>query len=341
MAKCDHPGWLELWQGEAGPLLSHGWRLPHILKDFPNPSEQCPQITLMLGRQLKDKALKKLCESNYKGQRRKNAINLRADNRSLRTLEPRLFADCDPTSKVLEKEHNTPQTCHQEHTLTVRSLPFDIHDLVLARLIFLFVDVVCIFADDVGGLDVVANMLLRWAEIGSGSSLSYVIRPRVIVVVNKQSRSITHDILDEKDFLFDLYMRDSSLNDTFKAIGFSHLPSDELSSGRFLSLGANITRQLHDARFIRNQKRALFSATHLNELFGLGIENLCQSPLNQFDFIARTRNQTPLDGSFNSHLKEFLALAGKSRITYEGVSSHIASAILLDAYPPGMHLQED
>lgn len=30
MAKCEHASWVELWQGEAGPLLSHGWRLPQM-----------------------------------------------------------------------------------------------------------------------------------------------------------------------------------------------------------------------------------------------------------------------------------------------------------------------
>ncbi|KAJ5178966.1 hypothetical protein N7492_002176 [Penicillium capsulatum] len=82
----------------------------------------------------------------------------------------------------------------------------------------------------------------------------------------------------------------------------------------------------------------MFSATHLSELFRLAVENLCLSPLLQFDFIAATRQQNPLDGSFTSHLKEFLVLAGKSRAPYEAISSHIASAVLMDAYPPGMHL---
>lgn len=336
MTKCDHSAWLQLLQGEAGPLLSHGWRLPHIIKDFPNPSEQCPQITLLLGRRLKEKALRKLCDSNYKGQRRKNAINIRADNRSLGALQPKLFADCDPTATSLERADIPSQTCHQDHVLSFRTTPYLVHDLLLSRLLFLFVDVICIFADDLGGLDAVESMLLDWGHISSGSSLPSTVRPRVVVVVNK-AQSVTRDVLDEKDFLFDLYTRQPSLNEAFADIQFSYLPSSELASGRFLSLSADITRQLHDARFARLQEHALFSATHLSELFRSATENLCSSALTQFDFIAAARAQNPLDGSFTSHLREFLILAGKSRLPYEGVSSHIASAILMDAYPPGMH----
>lgn len=339
MAKCDHSSWLELWEGEAGPLLSHGWRLPQIFQDCPNPSEQYPQITLFLGRHLKEKALRTLCDSKYKGLRRKNAINIRVDNRSLRALHPRFFADCDPTSKILQEACSGPRACHEDHVHPLHSLPFpfNLHDLIFSRLLFMFVDVVCIFEEDIGGLDAVQDMLLTWAHIGSGSSLPHAVRPRVIVVVNQQAQSVTQDILDEQDFLFDLQTK-PSLYESFTEIRFCRLPSDELSSNaQFLSLRADISRQLHDARFARIQKQALFSATHLGDLFKLATENFCMSPLSQFDFIGATRQQNPLDGSFSSHLTEFLRLAGKSRIPYEGISSHIASAVLMDAYPPGMH----
>lgn len=243
-----------------------------------------------------------------------------------------LFEDCRSFISV------TPESCHQKKLLPIRSVPYLPHDLLLSRLLFLFVDVICIFADDLGGLGAVEDMLLLWAHISSGSSLSTTIRPRVIVVVNK-AESVTHDVLDEKDFIFDLYMREPSLGLAFSEIRFSRLPSDELNSGRFLSLAADITRQLHDARFARLQKQALFSATHLCHLFQLATENFCTSALTEFNFVTAARNQNPLDGSFTSHLKEFIVLAGKSTLPYEGASSHIASSILMDAYPPGMHCE--
>ncbi|CAI7656425.1 unnamed protein product [Penicillium crustosum] len=202
----------------------------------------------------------------------------------------------------------------------------------------MFVDVICIFEDDLGGLNAVQDMILTWAHIGSGSSLPHVVRPRIIVVLGQQSQSVTQDQLDENDFFFDLCAKEPSIHHSFADIRFCRLPSEGLSpSARFLCLGADISRQLHDARFVRLQNQSLFSATHLDELFRLAAENLCVSPLATFDFISASRQHNLLDGSFGSHLMEFLLLAGKSRIPYEGVSSHIASAILMDAFPPGMH----
>jgi hypothetical protein len=40
--------------------------------------------------------------------------------------------------------------------------------LVLGRALFMFVDVICIFEDDLGGLNAVQEMILTWAKIGSG-----------------------------------------------------------------------------------------------------------------------------------------------------------------------------
>jgi hypothetical protein len=216
-------------------------------------------------------------------------------------------------------------------------MPYRLHDLVMCRLLFLFVDVVCIFADDLGGLDAVKSILLTWAHISSGSSLPVAVRPRIIIVT-KGDKSVTHDILEEKNLLFDLHAEADALYQTFSDIRFCRLPSAELSStARFLSLNAELSRRLHDARFVRLQKHVLFSATHLSDMFTLATQKFCASPLSKFDFIAATRQANPLDGSFGSHLKEFLLLAGRSRIPYEGVASQIASALLMDAYPPGMH----
>ena len=172
MARCDHAAWLELWQGEAGPLLSHGWRLPQIVKGLPNPSEQSPQITFFLGRHLKEKALRTPCDSNYKWPRRKHAVNIRTDNRTLNALHPRLFADCDPALQSLQPMTAGNRDCYQDHILSIGELPRDrsLYDAILSRLLFMFVDVICCFADDLGGLDAVRDILSVWLRIGSGSS---------------------------------------------------------------------------------------------------------------------------------------------------------------------------
>ena len=308
--------------------------------DLPNPAHQSPQITFFLGRRLKEKALRSLCDSNFKGPRRKDTINIRTDNRTLNALYPRLFADCDPTSRGIQEVPLGPRSCHQNEVTSLGPLPDNIrsYHFIIGRLLFLFVDVICIFADDLGGLGAVRGLLSTWAMIGSASDLPHSVRPKVIVVVSNRDQSVTHDVLDEKDFIFELQTTTPAVFKLFSDIRFCRLPTDELSpSARFLSLGADISRQLHDMRFSRLKHKTLFSGLHLCDFFKSAVQNLGTAPMGRFDFVASARQQNPLDGCFSSHLIEFLRLGGKSRIPYEGMASHIASAILMDAYPPGMH----
>ena len=61
MAKCDHISWLELVEGEAGPLLAYGSRMSQVIGELSKPSAQFPQIVFFMGRQLKNRALRQLC----------------------------------------------------------------------------------------------------------------------------------------------------------------------------------------------------------------------------------------------------------------------------------------
>lgn len=208
MTRCGHTTWLELWQGEAGPLLSHGWRLPQIAEELPNASEQSPQITFLLGRHLKNKALHTLCGGKHRVRKENDAVNIRVDNRTINALHPRLFADSDPTNQSPKAIHSSTAGsigCHEDHVVSVGELPHDcaLYDAILARLLFMFVDVICIFADDVGGLRSVKKMLSTWIRIGSASSLSRSVRPKVIIVLSNHTiEDATADLVDETDFFF-------------------------------------------------------------------------------------------------------------------------------------------
>ncbi|KAF7594879.1 hypothetical protein BBP40_007913 [Aspergillus hancockii] len=288
----------KLAEDKAAPQLTSGSRLGQLVGELPDPAAQSPQLVFFMGRQLKDQALRQLCGSNYRGQsRHRRSINLRSDNRTLHAQHPQFFADCDPTNRAFSVVIDSPRHCHQE-----RSLPIEIstaenslHDLVIARLLFLVIDVVCIFADDVGGLEGVRQILSTWTRIGSTSTLPRVVRPRVIVAVSGQTQSITHTLLDEGDFFFQLlHVGELEFYSTFGDIQISRLPAEKLSpDARYMTLRGELSRQLQHAR-----------ANH---------------------------------GAFTSHLIDFLKLGNKTRAPYDEMASYIASAILMDAYPPGMH----
>ncbi|OJD25537.1 hypothetical protein ACJ73_03090 [Blastomyces percursus] len=341
MPQCDHVAWLELVEGNAGPHLSYGWRLARVVHEMHAAAEQFPQIILLLGRSQKNAALPQLCKSKYRTSNRPQAVNLRLDRASVRSSHPRLFADWDPGRRDVQPAFDSPKVCHREEDTQVNwpsSTSWKPHDLVLARLILLFCDVICIFSDDVGGIEATVSLLMTWANIGSASSLPRRIRPRVIVVT--KSVSATEKILAEDDLLFSIRRAEnaSTFFSSFVDVKISNLPSDELSpEARYLQLSTELLLELHDARRARETSRLMFSATHLNALFEDALRHTAQDILAPFDFIHSSRRGNPLDGSFVSHLSAFLRQGIRMHIAYEGLASYVASAILVDAYPPLMH----
>ncbi|RJE19000.1 hypothetical protein PHISCL_08662 [Aspergillus sclerotialis] len=340
MMKCEHTFWLELGHGKATAQLLYGSRLSRLIDELPQPSTQMPQIVFFMGHRQKNKALRQLCSSNYRGQGRSQlGVSIRSDNRTLRSLQPRLFADCDPCRSLLSTPPSI-RNCHVEqiYPMELQSTGHSLQDIIMSRLMFLFTDVLCIFADDVGGLHEARKLLTTWATIGSASSLPPAVRPRVIIVVG-QPLSITESVMDEDDFLLELlHVGDVPYFSTFRDIQISRLPAEELSSdARYMALGGEISQQLRNARVDRERYRCLFSATHLNAFFELALHNISASPFSPFDFIRSTRENNPLDGAFSSHITNFLTVGNKTRTSYDKLASHIASAVLMDAYPPGMH----
>ncbi|KAL2866173.1 patatin-like phospholipase family protein [Aspergillus lucknowensis] len=340
MAKCDHISWVKFTEEKATPQLVYGSRFAQVIAELPDPSTQLPQVVFCLGRRLKDQALRELCGSNYRGQHRlQRCINLRSDNRTLHSLQPRFFADCDPTREPLPASPESMAICHLEqvHGIDLAKSTDSLYDLVLARLLFLYVDVLCIFADDMGGLEGVRERLSTWARIGSASSLPNVVRPRVIVVTGEQSQSVTHNILEEGDFLYDLlHVGDLPFYAVFGDVQVCRLPPGEHSSeARYLGLHQEVTQQLRNMRSIREQQQVLFSAKHLNSFFELSIQHFSTEPFVPFNYIKAARQWNPLDGAFTSHLISFLE-TGK-HAPYDEMASYIASAILMDAYPNRAH----
>ncbi|QSS64910.1 hypothetical protein I7I51_01985 [Histoplasma capsulatum] len=344
MSLCDHVSWVGFVEGEAGPHLSYDWRLARVIGELHKPYEQYPHVIFFMGTKHKDAALRQLCKGNYRRTNNRGAINLRADSNSLGSTYPRLYADCDPGRCTLHPAFNTPQTCHRQEIFPVRwpTSPTEPYDLVIARLLFLFTDVICIFAEDVGGLEATRTLLLKWAAIGSASTLPPRVRPRIIVVTGgERSKSMTELMLAEDDFLFQMFDFGSApLFSSFSNIGISRLPSMELSAdARYLQLWADINTELRETRQARLTDRARFSAVHLNAFFEDALlRHFTTDALAPFSFILWSRRSNPISGSLVSHLSNFFTEGCRIHAPYDALASYVASAILMDAYPPSMHV---
>ncbi|CAD6446984.1 b676c3b9-d294-4f59-a3cf-c881fe8cd879-CDS [Sclerotinia trifoliorum] len=187
MALRAHQYWLRVYQGENGVGMQHTNRLHHIWTSLPDPVNQRPSILFFLGKQLKTRVLRALYPGNTISNCRKYGIaNICLYPATQNDEHPILIADSCPD--YTQAKLRGKDTCHETINHPVgwpdegdQKKQQHLADHALARLFSLFIDVLCIFAQDCGGLDGVVDMLAGWIAIGSASSLPDAVRPRFLV----------------------------------------------------------------------------------------------------------------------------------------------------------------
>jgi hypothetical protein len=106
----------------------------------------------------------------------------------------------------------------------------------------------------------------------------------------------------------------------------------------FEPLRRTLLDQIQISRDQRMQQGLLFSAQHLNHLWN---RTLCGgqlvAPEARIDCLQIAREKLPVDPSLGHRLAEFLAHASRAGCPPHDIHTVIASALLIDAYPPGMH----
>ncbi|KAL4887982.1 FabD/lysophospholipase-like protein [Aspergillus ambiguus] len=319
MSEKSNADWLYLVRHAAGTFVHHGRCLSHIKEQLITPHMQFPTSTLFFGKRRKDIALRYLFPDNHISSRFPS-VQIRIDNRTLFSDFPILFAD----------DHD------REEVAIDWPAGDDLHlrDVLLARLLFMFMDVVCIFADDIGGLDAVLAALETWAAAGRNvTNLDH--RPRILIVVETDNASITHELLEESEFLHQ-FVHTSGTTDVFGAISFLRLPSRELSNmARHQPLKDELLKGLDLSRRRRREDGCLFSAAHLEGFFRCALQHVCHTPQQPFDFVRSARRSLPSASDHGVHLKRFLDLTAHSE--WEQRAAFIASTLLVDAYSPGGH----
>ncbi|KAF3484286.1 uncharacterized protein GIQ15_03610 [Arthroderma uncinatum] len=330
MRSLEDYTWFKLVRNGDHPCLQYDGRLYRILEGPGSRHTQYPSLAVFMGRQGKNRALRQgFKQKPLTGGRH---VNLRVDHRTENSDHPVLFADCDPHAYHLDAADSNP---------SLRPIPWatatdtDIQDIFLTRLIFLFTDVVLLFAEDVGGMEGVKTLLTAWATFGSASSLTP--RPGVIVVAVSDGAGVTQDTL-KGQFLAELSQH-AGVVDTFMCIDIICLPPPEsLTVTSYQPLRDEMLKHLDLSRRYRREHGSLFTAGHFNELFEEAINLRCRSRHLEFDFISVSRKGSDINSYYPCHLTTFLSLTAKIDPAVQ--NSLIASSMLMDAYPPKAHLFE-
>ena len=340
MSGCEHIAWVNL-TGKEHLHLHYTGRVSRLLAEIPEPRLQYPSTIFFLGKRARDIALRQIFpRNNLRRSQKHGTINLRLDSSTFSAEYPIFFADSDPLAPILSSL-GTSQ-CHENISQPLRwNSPSELKALgtIYCRLIFPFTDIVCIFADDVGGLEAVAAMLRQWIDAGVSSNLAANVRPRLVIVITEEEHSSTGTVLGLADLRLLLNQDDgANKNAVFSSLLVLQLAHDSISQlARHRRLKEVLFQELDALRLLRIQHRTLFSAIHVDGFFCKALVHvslMCREP---FDFIGSSRADSQITSAFEEHLCDFLHLGRRRFVTYTALASYIASCLLMESFPPKMH----
>ncbi|KFY94690.1 hypothetical protein V498_03759 [Pseudogymnoascus sp. VKM F-4517 (FW-2822)] len=343
MPPCSHFQWLRIREDHTSFVVQYGNRLNNIANALPSPSTQYPSIVLFIGKTLKNKVLRALYPQNEVSTCRKFGLaNICIDPTTANDEHPVLLAESVPD--YTQAKPRGKQTCHDTsyHHVSWPSVECNgsqrqqFIDHVQARLLSLFTDVLCLFAQDYGGLDAVAETLITWASIGAASSLEHPIRPRLLIVTNISGNNFASEALR----LHLKVLSHPGFSDSFSSLNVINVlgASGHTPRGHFSALEQVLKEEIRLQRAARVNTHTLFSMVHIAAFFDLAIQNFAKSPLSIFSFMHASRDDFKVSPNFPQHLRSFMSELADKKLSGHFAWEFIASAIILDAFPPDMHM---
>jgi hypothetical protein len=317
--------WLYAFQAGTDWFLTSGGGLQQVTTNLRNPQAQYPSTVLLIGTKEREAAHQALFPGRPHSKSR-GLVQVHADDSTSDAKHPLLIASLDignACGKQKPPQKHTGQARHKVMWLSEKPPVIGTESLVetiVGRLLLLFADVVCIFLDDFSTHEEGIQFLQRCVR---HSSLSQSWKPRVIFVTRNT------------------YKRKNAPNlRTFGGVRYVTLPAKSRKfplSRRYLSLRKTMLSDIETVRNSRESSQRLYSAYHLNAFFELALRHVatCASP--PFDFILATRQCNRIEDDLWTHLHNFLELCAVNYVSKEATLEYIASAFMLDGFPPGMH----
>ncbi|OCT52721.1 hypothetical protein CLCR_10470 [Cladophialophora carrionii] len=336
-ANCQHLAWLEFVHARVERRIICHQRLQRLANQLPNKTAQAPSIALLLGRETKDQILRDVLPKGVlqkKASTQTTTLNLHADTASLNSQYPIYYAELDPLEHTCDIELGNKTGCHVQQHFQVSWPPESqkaLLDAVISRLLFLFTDVVCLFADDLGGFEATRRLLTTWARLAIGSHTGTTIQPHVLVVYREPEKQCSA----YEDFFPDLN-REVDTSRVFAAVKLVRLPQQYQRNRRErLKFAHELHDSFHKVRGDRMEASMLFVATHQAALFQRALSHVTRTAATPFNFVKAARQGNEVSLNLIEHTENVLKLSQK--LPSSVVVSVIASSAILDAYPRHMH----
>ncbi|KAK1841736.1 patatin-like serine [Colletotrichum chrysophilum] len=248
------------------------------------------------------------------------------------TERPLLYADITVEEDSLDVPASNSIGDQLRHAVDTHCLaPVSAYAGVLGIL----TDVICVFLPDAAALDMVARVVASWSPNQHEASCPL---PRLVLIVKTSPGQNQAKVCSQ---LLDTIRRKTAakmLEARFSAVGVYALPigvdvSAEYQYGR---LRDHMKSESDIVRRHRIANSLLFNSRHFATL----AESAYTSYVNgqPFDVVRATRARNQVPRKMQHSIERFIRKFAKEEAALATfVLPHIASAMMLDAFPPGMH----
>ena len=329
---CKHTNWLEIATGSHNKHTFRNFKCLQALIDadfFSDPTTQTPSMLTFIGGRFKNGHLRGLVSKASLAASKSSHVlcNLHIARSTAKTQNPVLIADCLRPG-MRQDCYQTDSTCHKATSKLLSSTagPVITSSSMFSRILCPFSDILCIFSADYGGFDSIIDFLEIWMLTGSQSStLSH--RPQLVIITESKDSRPQWDPEATQTLrqLIGRSFNEASLSSFFLSVEVLSVPTGYQNLMRFLQPRLEIMQAL------RKKTHCLFTLFHFHAFFDAACLNWVQNPDTPFDFINATRLAYPVPLNFPEHFDRVFSLLGVSALPL------IASSMVLDSSPPGMH----
>ncbi|TQW01362.1 hypothetical protein IF2G_11117 [Cordyceps javanica] len=227
-------------------------------------------------------------------------------------------------------------SCHEVASKQYTAAPplaASVSDSIYHRALFPLTDVVCLFAEDIGGLDCALQHLSAWN--GHGPSSTARISPALLLVVDrgqeaKAKAKLRAEKLQRPHGWF-LMIRVVSIDRE------AHRSSNRRQAKSYRPLSMEISRLIRSAQAQRRRESLLFSARHVLEFLRIAAARAVEERWTPLDFVKASRLFHQVEENIESHLLNLVSQFEHQDDVTDIAAPLVASSFLLNHYVPDMH----
>ncbi|KAJ5033090.1 hypothetical protein NUH16_003220 [Penicillium rubens] len=330
--------WLDVVADDAGWSLFDTDRLEDTMQGMSNPKTQYPFWIHFAGNANRIKALRALFpRNNVTRKGPAGLVQLHLSTTTAHISNPIVFSE----SEVLTK--NSPDNTRWPTHLAEKRRKYHLPDGdsssaalekhqqdVIRQMVLPWTQILCLFVNTESELRA-AQRLLQEPRPKMGVGDDVISNDMHIIVV--QAACTHHDNHDKHEERHPLLKTGANI----EVLDIRHR-SDLSDAVAFEPLRCLLLDRIHDIRVKHISSCPPFSAYHLQRLWRQSIQHYVQRfGSSIFDCLSVARRTFPSNSSLGDHLMEFVRYALSGTSLDRDIYEFVASALLMDAYPPGMH----